>query len=77
MLKSQLETVEAELVVAKLALFRVECIAHDDSLITLCTGFPSYHVLLSFYRFIGPAVRALIYWGTCRKTKITMPNETQ
>ena len=53
---------------AKRAPFRVECISHDDSLVSLYTGFPSYDVLLSFYKFLEPAVSTLTYWGTKRKT---------
>ena len=50
MLKSQLQKLQGQLDEAKRAPFRVECIAHDDSLISLYTGFPSYDVLLSFYK---------------------------
>ena len=69
MLKSQLNKLQGELDEAKRAPFRVECVAHDDTLISLYTGFPSYDVLLSFYKFLGPAVNALTYWGTSRKTQ--------
>lgn len=48
MLKSQLEKLQAELNVAKRAPFRVECVAHDDSLISLYTSFPSYCLSISF-----------------------------
>ena len=69
MLKSQLEKLQGELDEAKRAPFRVECIAHDDSLISLYTGFPSYDVLLSFYKFLGPAVHELTYWGQAERQK--------
>ena len=77
MLKSQLEKLQGELDEAKRAPFRVECIAHDDSLISLYTGFPSYDVLLSFYKFLGPAVHELTYWGTSKKTLKKTPHETR
>ena len=69
MLKSQLNKLQGELDEAKQGPFRVECVAHDDALISLYTGFPSYDVLLSFYKFLRPAVNALTYWGTSRKTQ--------
>ena len=51
------------------ALFRVEQIAHDDSLVSLYTGFPSYEVLLSFFNFLGPAAKNLHYHGSKSKGK--------
>ena len=42
---------------------RIEDIAHDDKLVRLYTGFISYIVLTSFYKFLGPAVDELCYWG--------------
>jgi hypothetical protein len=69
MLKSQVAQLQAELNDTKRAPFRVECVAHDDSLISLYTGLSSYDVLLSFYKFLGPAVDSLTYWGTKRKTQ--------
>jgi len=41
--------------------FSVECVSHDDALVSLCTGFPS------FFRFLGPDVEHLQMWGV--KTK--------
>ena len=50
--------------------FRLEKIAHDDSLIRFYTGFYSYHLLLCFFEFLGPAVYMLNYWGQSeRKSK--------
>ena len=72
MLKSQLHKLQGELDEAKRAPFRVEFVAHDDTLISLYTGFPSYDVLLSFYKFLGPAFNALTYWCTSRKTQKTL-----
>ena len=43
--------------------FCIEDIAHDDGLVRLYTGFISYCVLLNFYKFLGPAVNDLSYWG--------------
>ena len=55
---------------AKLAPFRIECIRHDNALITLYTGFPSYDVLMAFFRFLGPSVDHLHVWGTKAKTRV-------
>ena len=49
--------------------FRLAAIEHDDALITLYTGFPSYEVLLSFFEFLGPAVNQLCYWGASNKKR--------
>ena len=63
------------------AVFRVEHIAHNDSLITLYTGFPSYEVFISFFEFLGPAVHHLHYHGSKsmgkrhRKTKLDPLNQ--
>ena len=51
------------------AVFRVEHIAHNDSLISLYTGFPSYEVFISFFEFLGPAVYHLRYHGSKSKGK--------
>ena len=62
-------------------MFRVEHIAHNDSLITLYTGFPSYEVFISFFEFLGPAVHHLHYHGSKsmgkrhRKTKLDPLNQ--
>ena len=71
MLKSENRKLKLKLEEAKQAPFRVECIADNNSLVSLYTGFPSYDVLLSFYKFLGPAVENLQYWGTKPKTKAT------
>ena len=68
-LKSEVGKLKTALREAKQAPFRIECASHDDNLISLYTGFPSYDVLLSFYKFLGPAVNTLTYWGTKRKTQ--------
>lgn len=47
MLKAQVAKLQVEVNEARQAPFRVEHIAHDDSLISLYTGLPSYDVLLS------------------------------
>ena len=69
MLKSEVGKLKTALREAKQAPFRIECVSHDDNLISLYTGFPSYDVLLSFYKFLGPTVNMLTYWGTKRKTQ--------
>lgn len=43
--------------------FRVECIARDDKLIKLYTGFTTYSVFVAFFSFLGPSVNELAYWG--------------
>ena len=51
------------------SVFRIEQIMHDDSLVSLYTGFPSYAVLLAFFEFLGPAVHNLHYHGSKSKGK--------
>ena len=41
---------------------------HDDSLVKLYTGFPSFELLVAFYKFLGPSVDHLNYWGTKNST---------
>ena len=36
---------------------------HNDSLVKMYTGFPSYELLVAFFDFLGPAVNNLNYWG--------------
>ena len=45
--------------------FRIvdEQIQHDDDLFQFYTGFISYDIFLDFYKFLGPAVNELNYWG--------------
>lgn len=43
--------------------FRVECIAGDDKLVKLYTGFSTHSVFIEFYSFLGPSVSELTYWG--------------
>ena len=42
---------------------------HDDSLVSLYTGFLPYAVLLSFFEFLGPAVHNLHYHWSKSKSK--------
>ena len=63
-LKSENQQLKLQLNSTKPAPFRLESISHNDSLMSLYTGLPSYDVLLSFYKFLGPAVKSLQYWGT-------------
>lgn len=53
---------------AKRAPSFVKCVSHEDSLVSLYTGFLSHGVLLSFYKFLGQAVNTLTYWGVEGKT---------
>ena len=43
--------------------FRADEIAGNDKLVKLYTGFHSHKVLLSFFKFLGPSVNNLTYWG--------------
>ena len=43
--------------------WRISCIANNDELIRIYTGFVSYEVLLAYYEFLGPPVHQLHYWG--------------
>ena len=43
--------------------FSIQCIEADDKLIKLYTGFSTYSIFLSFYKFLGPSVEELTYWG--------------
>ena len=70
MLKADNKKLKQQLAEAKQAPFRLECIATSDSLISLYTGFSSYEVLLTFFKFLGPAVNNLQYWGTKPKTRV-------
>ena len=62
MLNAENHKLKSQLAEAKQASFRIESIAHDNHLVTLYTGFPSYEILVSFYTFLGPAVNNLHYW---------------
>lgn len=66
MLNAENHKLKSQLAEAKQAPFRIESIAHDNHLVTLYTGFPSYEILVSFYTFLGPAVNSLHYWGARR-----------
>ena len=39
---------------------------HDDSLVKLYTGFPSFELLVAFYKFLGLSVDHLNYTGEPR-----------
>lgn len=61
LLKAENHRLKSQLAQARQAPFRIECIADNDSLVSLYTGFPSYDVLLTFFTFLGPAVNQLRY----------------
>ena len=82
-LMARIEALEAEnemlrkQVSSSNSFFRLENIAHDNSLVHFYTGFQSYEVLLAFYDFLGPAVDDLIYWGsksssTCARRRMKL-----
>ena len=70
-LKAENLKLHNELTTAKLAPFRIECIRHDNALITLYTGFPSYDVFMAFFRFLEPSVDQLHVWGKTRVKRRT------
>ena len=45
--------------------FRLASIASDDQKVTY-TGFPSYKALMACFKFLGPGVNSLVYWGNSR-----------
>ena len=53
---------------SKVNYFRIEDIQDNDKLITFYTGFVSYMVLIAFFKFLGPVVNNLTYWGSQNKT---------
>ena len=68
MLKAKVAKLQAEVDEARQAPFRVESL-HMMTLMSFYTGLPSYDVLLSLYKFLGPAVDILTYWCTKSKTQ--------
>ena len=68
-LKVEIMRLNNQLELAKQAPFRIECIRHDKKLTSLYTGFPSYDVLMAFFKFLGPSVDRLQVWGTETKTQ--------
>ena len=62
-LKQQLTVLEQNLEVSR---FRLASIASDDQKVTFYTGFPSYKALMACFKFLGPGVHSLVYWGNSR-----------
>ena len=65
-LMAKIEMLESENAALKQkdkAPFRLEDVMHNDSLVKMYTGFPSYELLVAFFDFLGPAVNNLNYWG--------------
>ena len=58
------ENVRLQCVPTKPKRFSIEQIRDDDRLMCFYTGFKSYVVFLAFFRFLGPAVNKLNYWGS-------------
>ena len=48
---------------SKYTQFRIEHICGDDKLVEFYTGFRCYAIFLAFFKFLGPAVNHLNYWG--------------
>ena len=59
-LKQQLTVLEQNLEMSR---FRLASIASDDQKVTFYTGFPSYKALMACFKFLGPGVHSLVYWG--------------
>ena len=56
-------------------LLRIEQIADNDTLVRFYTGFASYALFLSFFKFLGLSVYRLSYWGDSeRKTSLRRKN---
>ncbi len=53
----------SEKIYSKKEYFRLADIADKDSLVHFYTGFASYQLLMSFFKFLGPSVNCLNYWG--------------
>ena len=62
-LKQQLTVLEQNLEMSR---FRLASIASDDQKVILSTGFPSYKALMACFKFSGPGVHSLVYWGNSR-----------
>ena len=63
MLESENAALKQKVSTTEKAPFRLEDVMHDDNLVKMYTGFPSYELLVAFYDFLGPAVNNLNYWG--------------
>lgn len=72
-LLSKIELLEAEnhrLKTAKVCQhFRIDQLQSNDRLFRFYTGFISYAVFLAFFKFLGPVVNELNYWGCKEKEK--------
>lgn len=68
MLKGENQKLKAQLQSSKQAPFSIESIAHDNSLVTLYTGLPSYEIFLYLFELLGSAVNNLHYWGYNKKS---------
>ena len=64
--KLQQEVTELKMKVCALTVekFGLQCFAGSDDDIRSYTGLSSYSVFCSFYKFLGPAVNQLNYWGS-------------
>lgn len=68
-LKEKVKTLET-----KPCAFRIEDIAHGDKLVRL---YISYMVLISFFKFLGPSVNELSYWGGRKVTQRNRQRRTK
>ena len=65
-LHARIEALEVEVEMLKKSKdtqFRIEHICGDDKLVEFYTGFRCYAIFLAFFKFLGPAVSHLNYWG--------------
>eukprot|EP00794_Sanderia_malayensis_P002548 gene2548-biopygen2091 len=61
-LSSQLAQLNADLSVAKKALFSNGKLQNDDSAVKFYTGFPNYSSLLSVFEYLEPKFESISYW---------------
>ena len=80
-LEAEARSLHSKLSKTKPSHFRLENIAHSDSLVAFYTGFQTYDLLLAFYEFLGPSVNKLTYWsgktesGSRRKMELDPLNQ--
>lgn len=65
-LESKVKNLEAKHVSTK-SYFRIEQVKSDDRLVRFYTGFITYSVFLAFFKFLGPVVDELNYWGSKKR----------
>ena len=63
-LEEQKKSLTAQVASKKNTPSHIEDISHDDSLVHFYTGFHMFILFFAFYKFLGPSVNCLQYWGT-------------